>query len=135
MDLNELNIHCDKVQKLNEAKELYAITKARALGSQKLTGMPHGTGVTDKAGALAAALADISAHITCLEQQVAETAPAVEEFVAGIPVLRTRLIFRYRFLNGMTWGEVAGMFDSATTETSVKNVVYTYLDHKTESDE
>lgn len=131
MDLYTLNRHCDLVQQFKNAQELYAATEAKALGAQRLTGMPHGTGVSDKVGAFAVALADISGQIAYLEKQIAETAPPIEEFIAGIPVLQTRLIFRYRFLNGMTWGETAEMLDSQktpTTETAVKNTVYDYLE-------
>ena len=128
MDLYTLNRHCDLVQQFKNAKELYATTEAKGLGAQRLTGMPHGTGVSDNTGALAAALADISGQVSYLEKRIMESSPEIEEFIAGIPVLKTRLIFRYRFLCGMSWGEVAGMFDIGTTETSVKNTVYDYLE-------
>ena len=128
MDLTQLNEHYSLVQKLNEAKELYATTEAKVLGSQKLTGMPHGSGVSDKAGALASALADISAHVSYLERLVAESEPPVEEFIDGIEDLQTRLIFKYRFLNGCTWWEVAGMFDAGTSDLAVKQICYRYLE-------
>jgi hypothetical protein len=127
MDLSTLNEHYLLVQKLNEARALYETTQAKALGSQTLTGMPHGSGVSDRAGALAATLADISANVCYLEMLVAESEPPVREFVDGIEDLRTRLVFKYRFMQGMAWGEVAGMFEAGTSEVAVKNVCYSYL--------
>lgn len=127
MDLETLNKHYDLVQKLKEARELYKTTEAKSLGAQSLDGMPHGTGVSDKVAVLAVALADISGQVDFLEKQVAETAPPIEVFITGIPDIKTRLIFRYRFLGGMSWGEVAGMFDIGTSENSVKSTCYDYM--------
>ena len=126
MDLETLNKHYDLVQKLKEAQELRKTTEAKSLGAQSLDGMPHGTGVSDKVGILAAALADISGQVSYLEKQVAESAVPIEDFVSGIGDLRTRLIFRYRFLNGMAWCEVADMFPGMA-EATAKNVCYSYL--------
>ena len=116
MDLAELNNHRLLIEDLEEAKALYATTSAKAIGAQTLTVMPHGTGVSDKAGSLGAALADISGQIAYLE-----------EFIAGIDSLRLRLIFRYRFLHNYSWMEVAGMLERGTTEAAVKSACYDYL--------
>lgn len=129
MDLETLNKHYDLVQKLKKARELYKTTEAKSLGAQSLDGMPHGTGVSDKVGVLAAALADITGQVGFLEKQVDESAALIEEFIAEIPNLKTRLIFRYRFLGGMSWGEVAGMFDIRTSENSVKSTCYDYMEN------
>ena len=126
MDLKTLNKHYDLVQKLKEARELYKTTEAKSLGAQSLDGMPHGTGVSDKVAVLAVALADISGQVEFLEKQVAESAAPINVFICGISDLRTRLIFRYRFLYGMSWGEVSGMFPGMA-EATAKNVCYSYL--------
>ena len=97
MDLAELNNHRELIEDLEEAKALYATTSAKAIGAQTLTGMPHGTGVSDKAGSLGAALADISGQIAYLQKQIDDGAGPIEEFIAGIDSLRLRLIFRLTF--------------------------------------
>ena len=127
MFIDKLNDHCDLVQDLNEAKELYATTEAKALGAQVLTGMPHGTGVSDKAGALAAALADISAQIAYLEKKKMETEPQVKAFVNSIERPTLRQIFRYRYLYGLTWPEIAEILGPGTTADSVRMRCERYL--------
>lgn len=127
MDLAELNNHRLLIEDLEEAKALYATTSAKAIGAQTLTGMPHGTGVSDKAGYLGAALADISGQIAYLQKQIDDGAGPIEEFIAGIDSLRLRLIFRYRFLHNYSWMEVAGMLERGTTEAAVKSACYDYL--------
>ena len=128
MDLAELNQHRELVEDLQVAKALYETTSAKVIGAQALTGMPHGSGVSDKAGSLGAALADISGQITYLQKQVDESAAPIEEFIAGIDNLRLRLIFRYRFLLNYSWWEVAGMLERGTTESAVKSACYDYLE-------
>ena len=128
MELETLNKHCDLVQELREAQELYKTTEAKTHGAQSLDGMPHGTGVSDKVGALGVALADISAQIDYLEKQVAESAAPINDFICGIDDLKTRLVFRYRFLYGFAWGEVADMLGKRVTESTVKSICYDYLE-------
>ena len=127
MFIDKLNDHCDLVQDLNEAKELYATTEAKALGAQALTGMPHGTGVSDKAGALAAALADISAQIAYLEKKKMETEPLVESFVNSIEWPTLRQIFRYHYLYGLSWTEIADILGPGITAESVRMRCDRYL--------
>ncbi len=126
----KLNDHFDKVQNLNEAKELYATTEAKMLGAQALTGMPHGTGVSDKAGALAAALADISAQIAILKNKVKETEPFVEAYVNSIDRPTLRLIFRYHYLYGLSWTEIADILGPGTSAESVRMRCDRYLKKK-----
>lgn len=127
MDLAELNQHFELVRKLQSVQEMYEKIEAKSLGAQALTGMPHGTGVSDKVGMLAAELADLSSRLDYLKEQVEKSTGPVEEFTDTIENERTRKIFRYRFLYGMSWGEVAGMFGSETSEAVVKMDVQNYF--------
>ena len=63
MKLEELNEHFNLIQQLQELQQTYESMKAKALGAQRITGMPHGTGVSDKVGMLAAELADLAGRI------------------------------------------------------------------------
>jgi|GEM_PF-2285450 len=127
MNVNTLNDHYDKVHDLNEAKELYATTEAKTLGAQALTGMPHGTGVSDKAGALAAALADISAQIAYLEKKVKETEPLIVTFINSIRRPTLRQIFRYHYLYGLSWPEIADILGPGISAESVRMRCDRYL--------
>ena len=127
MDLAYLNKHLTLVERLQEAQAIYRTMEAKALGSQKLTGMPHGTDVTDKVSMLAAELADMSARIAYLQKQVDESAAPIKEWTDTIEDERTRMFFRYRFLYGYSWGEVAAEW-KGLTEDAVKMVCRRYLE-------
>jgi hypothetical protein len=101
--------------------------EAKSLGAQKVTGMPHGTGVSDKVGMLAAELADMSARIDYLQEQVNESAAPIREWTNTIEDEWTRMFFRYRYLYGYSWAEVAAE-KKGLSEEAVKMVCYRYLE-------
>ena len=127
MDLAYLNKHLTLVERLQDAQAIYKTMEAKALGSQKLTGMPHGTDVNDKVSILAAELADLSARIEYLRQQVNESAAPIKEWTDTIEDERTRMFFRYRYLYGFSWGEIAAEW-KGLTEDAVKMVCKRYLE-------
>ena len=127
MDLAELNKHLALVEKLHDAQEIYRGMEAKSLGAQKVTGMPHGTGVSDKVGMLAAELADMAARIEYLQQQVDESAAPIRAWTNTIEDEWTRMFFRYRYLYGYSWAEVAAE-KKGLTEEAVKMVCYRYLE-------
>ena len=108
-----------------------SLESAACPGAQVLTGMPHATGVRDKVGDLAVEIADLSAKINYLQQEVTAKEKEVEDFVACINDDQTRIIFRLRFFRGLTWGEVAGVLGGGNTEDGVKKMCYRYLDAET----
>lgn len=52
----------------------------------------------------------------------------VEEFILDIPDSRIRRIITMRFLDGMTWNEVADHIGGMNTEDSVKKMFYRYME-------
>lgn len=127
MDLATLNQHLDLVQKLQKVQELYQAVEAKSLGAQALTGMPHGTGVSDKVGVLAAELADLSSRIDYLTKETEKSAKPIREFIDTIEDDRTRMIFRLRFLYGLAWCEVADVVGAGASEAAVKSAAYRCL--------
>lgn len=127
MNLEDLNKHLELVQKLQNAQELYQSLQAKSLGSQKIDGMPHGTGVSDKTGMLAVELADMSVRVAYLKEAVRESAGPVAGFINSIEEDKTRMIFRLRFLHGYAWCEVAGWLGADMTEEAVKESCYRFL--------
>ena len=51
----------------------------------------------------------------------------LERYIADLPDSLLRLIFTFRFINGLTWGQVAEHISDKTTEDSVKKMCYRYL--------
>lgn len=54
----------------------------------------------------------------------------LERYIADIPDSLLRLIFTYRFINGLTWSQVSYSIGVRTTEESVKKMCYRYLNEQ-----
>ena len=131
MTLDELNAHRDGLVELARLREILDRLRDKAHpGAQRLDGMPHGSGVGDPTGQLAAEIADLSAVIEAQEQALRSSGQAVARFVDTIPDARTRLVFRLRFVHGLTWKEVADHLGQYTSEWSAANICYDYLEEQ-----
>ena len=71
MTLAQLNEHLDLVQQLQKTEELIqGLWDAAVPGAQKLDGMPHASGVSDKVGVLGAEIADMETQRDALKSQI-----------------------------------------------------------------
>ena len=128
MTLQELNQHYILRQRLAKAEEmLNSMISAASLGAQVLTGMPHGSGVRDKVGDLAIEIAELDSSADFLRKKIQAQEKAILPFINSIENFQTRMIFRLRFIRGMTWGEVAAVIGGGNTEEAVKSSCYRFL--------
>ncbi len=128
MTLENLNDYFRLLEKRNKAFELLsALEAAAAPRSPQFDGMPHTPGYGDRVGELAAEIADMRTRAASLEDMVRWASLEVSQFINGIPDDQARLIFRLRFLRGLSWGEVAAIIGGGNTENSVKKVCYRHL--------
>ena len=125
MTLQDLNEHWRRLQRIRENDELLqTLRESIAPGGQVLTGMPHAPGVKDNVGSLAAEIADLDAENKELRAEISAAEPEILEFIRTIDDGKTRVIFRLRFIRGMSWGEVASTIGGWTTESTVKRKCY-----------
>ena len=92
-----------------------------------LTGMPRGSRFESRLERYAAEIVDMKATIQekisrCMREQ-----KHLERYIAQIPDSLTRQIFTLRFVNGLSWLQVALGIGGNNTEASVKKVCYRYL--------
>ena len=128
MTLAQLNEHLDAVQRLDKTEgTLRSLWDAAVPGAQKLTGMPHSPGVSDRVGSFAAEIADLEAQIDRERSALAESEERIGAWIATIADGTTRMVFRLRFVRGLTWKEVSQVLGSYTTERSVSEICYKYL--------
>ena len=125
MTLEELNEYFHLLGQLNKARELLSSLEAAAAPrSPRLDGMPHMPGTSDRVGELAAEVADMRARVADLENETRWEGIEVSRFIDSIPDDQARLIFRLRFLRGLSWKEVAEVVGGGNTCSSVKMVCY-----------
>lgn len=96
--------------------------------SPNLTGMPHGSGVSDRVGDYAAEIADLRGIIEAKHQQCLYERSRLERYIASIDDSNLRQIFTYRFINGLPWRQVAACIGGNNTEDSCRKAVKRYLE-------
>lgn len=97
-------------------------------GAQVITGMPHGSGVSDVVGRYAAEIADLRGIIEAKHQQCLYERSRLERYIAGIDDSLLRQIFTYRFINGLPWHQVAACIGGGNTEDGCRKAVKRYLE-------
>lgn len=96
--------------------------------TQRMTGMPHGNGHENIMEMHIAAIADLEGIIRAKMTQCIYERNRLERYIADIPDSLTRQIFALRFINGMSWVQVAMHVGGSNTEDSVKKTCYRYLE-------
>lgn len=112
-------------------KKLEELEAQRGIGAVVIDDMPHGKGpAKSRVEQLAAEIVDLKAiihakRIECLHEQ-----SRIERYIMTIPDSMTRLIFEHRFVDCMTWPDVArcvgGKIDM--DESTVRKICYRYLE-------
>lgn len=130
MTLQELNQYFHLLDQLGKARELLAsLEDAASPQSPNLDGMPHAPGVSDNVGRLAMEIADMRTRVEFLEQEVAAQHGKIARYIENISDDQARIIFRLRFLRGLSWKEVAAAVGGGNTKDGVKMVCYRYLEN------
>lgn len=105
--------------------------EAKAMpGAQVITGMPHGSNVADIVGRYAAEIADLRGIIDAKQQQCIHERNRLEKYIFNIEDSLTRQIFQFRFIDGLSYDEIADKLDGGNTFESVRKRVYRYLHRK-----
>ena len=135
---------------LKELSQLYYLTREieadqkrleeleRLAGSasiSNLTGMPHAPSRNDsKVERMAAEIVDLQAIIAARQIQCIHERARLERWISEIPDSLTRQIFSYRFVDRLTWIQVALRIGGGNTAGGVSERCYAYL-RKCDQDE
>ena len=124
----QLSHHVELKKRLAAALELLASLECAATpATPRLDGMPHAPGYQDHVGELAAEIADVKTEIGRLEAEIARSEDSILAYIATIEDIQIRMIFRLRFVRGMSWKDVAAAVGGGNTEGSVKKACYRYI--------
>lgn len=107
-------------------------TKLRELHGKAAPGAapmepPVRSGNTSKTESLAIRIAELTEIIDEKRRQRVKELEETTRWIMGIPDARTRLIFTLRFLNGLSWDEVALAIGKHVPTVTVKRACYSYL--------
>ena len=102
--------------------------KSQSPSSARLDGMPHSTIVESRVERYAAEIADLEAIIAAKCEQCIHERNRLERYISDIDDSLTRQIFTFRFVNGLSWTQVAAHIGGSNTEKSVSKACYRYLE-------
>lgn len=117
-------IETDK-RRLEELESLTASPR-----SPNLDNMPHMSGYGDALARSVADIVDLKAVIAAKQQQCIYERNRLERYIGEIADSMTRQIFALRFVNGLSWRQVAVSIGGGNTEDGVKKACYRYLRRK-----
>lgn len=131
MDKKELNqIYYLEKEIQMWRKALNRIQSRSLIPSQEITGMPFGSGISDKVGNLATSEVDITNKIEELQKKVYEEQYRLLKYIETIEDSLMRQIMYHRHVLCMKWNEVAMTIGGGNTEDSVRKAHDRFLEEK-----
>ena len=106
--------------------------RASAPGASNYDGMPKSPSFENRLDRYIAEIVDLEAIIRAKITQCLHERARLERYIAEIPDSLTRQIFQLRFINGLTWVQIAFTVGGGNTEASVKMVCYRYINKSNE---
>lgn len=101
-------------------KRLKELEDAALSSTAKITGLPWGSGVSDKVGEYAAEIADLRALIELSIQKCWYEFNRLNRYIATIEDSQMRQILSLRYVNGMSWTQVAFSIGGGNTADGVR---------------
>lgn len=106
--------------------------RASAPGSSNYDSMPKNSGFENRLDRYIAEIVDLEAIIQAKITQCLHERNRLERYISEIPDSLTRQIFQLRFINGLTWVQIAFSVGGGNTEGSVKMICYRYINKSNE---
>lgn len=103
---------------------------ASAPGAPNYDGMPKSPSFENRLERYIAEIVDLEAIIQAKITQCLHERNRLERYIAEIPDSLTRQIFHLRFINGLTWVQIAFSVGGGNTEEGVRKRVYRYLEQE-----
>ena len=90
-----------------EKRKLRELEAAATSNAATITGLPHGSGAHDKIGDMAILIAEQRDLIDLKVRQSVIEYNRLNRYIAGVEDAQMRMILSLRYVNGMSWQQVA----------------------------
>ena len=128
MTFKELNgLHYISKQIERYEMEIRKIEERLTGISPSLTGMPHATGAHDKIGEGVPELVDKKNELEEKRGKLRDEEKRLQDYIDAVPDPKIQLLMQYRFIDMMTWQEVADEAGGRNSENSVQMIIKRYL--------
>ncbi len=95
--------------------------------SPKITGMPKGSNTNSSMDQLVAEIVDLRALIAAKQLQCIHERNRLERYIENIGDSEMRIMFTLRFVDGLSWHQVAAHMGKGYVGDSLKKKCYRYL--------
>lgn len=128
MTLKELSQLYYLNREIEDLKNKISELEAKATDtSVKITGMPHGADIRDKIGETVANLDAYKTKLIDRHKRYSIELIRLNDYISACPDSLTRQILTYRFVNGLSWNQVAASVGSSITCEAAKKIAYRYI--------
>lgn len=110
-----LNREIERLQK--QIKEFECVATGC---TTNLTGMPHGSGTSNKVGDYAAEIADLKGILNANVQKCFYEFNRLNRYINTVDDSEIRMILSFRYINGLCWSQVAASIGEGYTADSVR---------------
>lgn len=112
-----------------DKRRLRELEDASTNTAAKITGLPHVGGISDKT-AIAAEIVDCCAVIKAKTELSVVEYNRLNRYIVSVEDSLIRQILALRFINGLSWRQVAENIGGGNTADGVKKICYRFLDKK-----
>lgn len=95
--------------------------------TQKITGMPFGTGVSDMVGRYATEIADLKALLDLNLKKCFYELNKLNHYIESVEDVQMRMILSLRYINGLSWQQVAFSIGGCNSDKTVQMAVNRFL--------
>jgi hypothetical protein len=117
-----LNREIEQLKSRIEELECIAVSD-----TSRITGIPHVTGISDKVGRYVAEIADLKELLNLNLKKCFYELNRLNRYIESIDDSQMRMIMTLRYVNGLSWRQIAFSIGGGNTEDSIKKLAYRYL--------
>jgi hypothetical protein len=92
-----------------------------------ITGMPHASGVADEIGKYAAEIADMRGLLDLNLKKCFYELNRLNRYIASVEDSQMRMILSLRYINGLSWRQIACSIGGGNTENGVRMIHNRFL--------
>lgn len=129
-DLQQLFYLSKMIDRMND--QLEDLREKLDLHSPTISDMPKAPGSKDKIGDIVPEIVDKTRELEAEIHELERRSDELHAFIRQVPNIRIRLIMTYRYIDQLSWMEVAHKIGGRETEQTVSQTVYRYLKEKNE---
>lgn len=113
-----------------QQRRLQELEESATSCTAHITGMPHGSGVADKIGKYSAEIADMRGLLDLNLKKCFYELNRLNRYISSVEDSQMRMILSLRYINGLSWRQIAWSIGGGNTENGVRMIHNRFLADK-----